>query len=111
MYLLSDGVAKEGENELEIRYTTTLANREWVRPKSWRTVMIHTTKVVTILVAVVCLVLVPCTHGSEGEIASRDQAQNIPAWFKEGKFGMFIHWGPIPSSGGNGKDIELNRGI
>jgi hypothetical protein len=26
LYLLSDGVVKEGENELEIRYTTTLAN-------------------------------------------------------------------------------------
>jgi len=33
---------------------------------------------------------------------------NIPAWFKDGKFGMFIHWGPYSVLAGewNGKRIE-----
>jgi hypothetical protein len=32
----------------------------------------------------------------------------IPEWFRDGKFGMFIHWGPYSVLGGewNGKRIE-----
>jgi len=72
--------------------------------------MINTIKVVAILVPVVCFVLVPSTHGSEGEMGSRDQAQNIPAWFKEGKFGMFIHWGPYSVLGGEWKGHRIEQG-
>ncbi|MFC2167631.1 alpha-L-fucosidase [Acidobacteriota bacterium] len=37
-------------------------------------------------------------------------AQNIPAWFKDGKFGMFIHWGPYSLLGGEWKGQQIEQG-
>jgi hypothetical protein len=48
-------------------------------------------KAVRILFPLICLLLVSCSQGPQKKIESRDLAQNIPAWFKDGKFGMFIH--------------------
>ena len=42
---------------------------------------------------------------SEGTVPD---ATTLPEWFSDGKFGMFIHWGPYSVLGGewNGKQIE-----
>jgi alpha-L-fucosidase len=51
-----------------------------------------------------------CTQGPQGKIGSKDLAQNIPAWFKDGKFGMFIHWGPYSVLGGEWKGQRIEQG-
>lgn len=67
-------------------------------------------KAVKILFPLICLLLVSCTQGPQKKIESRDQAQNIPAWFDDGKFGMFIHWGPYSVLGGEWKGQRIEQG-
>jgi len=67
-------------------------------------------KAVKILFPLLFLLLVSCTQGPQKKIGSRDQAQNIPAWFKDGKFGMFIHWGPYSILGGGWKGHRIEQG-
>jgi len=74
------------------------------------TIMIETIKAAKILIPLICLLLVSCTQGPPEEVGSRDQAQNIPAWFKDGKFGMFIHWGPYSVLGGEWKGRRIEQG-
>ena len=56
------------------------------------------------------IVLFSCTdtNNRSKAIAKDIQEQTIPDWFKNDKFGMFIHWGPYSVLGGewNGKRIE-----
>jgi alpha-L-fucosidase len=56
------------------------------------------------------IVLFSCTNTNDRSknIATDKHGQTIPDWFKDGKFGMFIHWGPYSVLGGewNGKRIE-----
>ena len=72
--------------------------------------MIDTIKAVKILVPLICLLLVSCAKGPQEVIGGREQAQNIPAWFKDGKFGMFIHWGPYSVLGGEWKGQRIEQG-
>jgi alpha-L-fucosidase len=51
-----------------------------------------------------------CTQGPQGKMGSKDLARNIPAWFKDGKFGMFIHWGPYSVLGGEWKGQRIEQG-
>ncbi|HEC61646.1 MAG TPA: alpha-L-fucosidase [bacterium] len=69
-----------------------------------------TLKAAKILFPLICLFLVSCTQGPQKKIESRDQAQNIPAWFNDGKFGMFIHWGPYSVLGGEWKGHRIEQG-
>ncbi len=69
-----------------------------------------TQKTAKMLILVSCLLLVSCTQGPQKKIGSRDQAQDIPAWFNEGKFGMFIHWGPYSVLGGEWKGNRIEQG-
>jgi len=62
------------------------------------------------ILLVICLLLVSCTQGPQKKIESRDQAQHIPAWFNDGKFGMFIHWGPYSVLGGEWKGQRIEQG-
>ena len=56
------------------------------------------------------IVLFSCTdtNNCNKAIAKDIKEQTIPDWFKNDKFGMFIHWGPYSVLGGewNGKRIE-----
>ena len=69
-----------------------------------------TLKAVKILFPLICLLLLSCTQGPQKKIESRDQTQNIPAWFNDGKFGMFIHWGPYSVLGGEWKGHRIEQG-
>ena len=70
--------------------------------------MSKTIKAAQTLLSLVCLLLASCAQDSQNETVVVDQTQNIPAWFVDGKFGMFIHWGPYSILGGewNGQRIE-----
>ncbi len=72
--------------------------------------MVEKIKAVKILFPLICLFLVLCTQGPQKQIESREQSQNIPAWFKDGKFGMFIHWGPYSVLGGEWKGHRIEQG-
>jgi alpha-L-fucosidase len=72
--------------------------------------MIETIKAVKIFIALICLLLFSCTQVPQEKIESRDQSQHIPAWFKDGKFGMFIHWGPYSVLGGEWKGHRIEQG-
>ena len=47
----------------------------------------------------------PATSG--GDVAD---APEIPEWFIDGKFGMFIHWGPYSVFGGEWKNHRIEQG-
>ena len=72
--------------------------------------MIKTTKAAKMLFPLACLLLVSCAQGPQYETGSSDQAQNIPAWFQDGKFGMFIHWGPYSVLGGEWEGHRIEQG-
>ncbi len=57
-----------------------------------------------------CILLVSCTPSAHDQTGSGDQAQNIPAWFEDGKFGMFIHWGPYSVLGGEWQGQRIEQG-
>ena len=38
------------------------------------------------------------------------EEKDIPEWFRDGKFGMFIHWGPYSVLGGEWKDQKIQQG-
>jgi alpha-L-fucosidase len=54
--------------------------------------------------------LISCGHLSKEKPISLNTAHNIPEWFKDGKFGMFIHWGPYSVLGGEWKGKQLKQG-
>lgn len=72
--------------------------------------MFQTFKVGKILFLFSCLFLIFCAQGPSKKIASGDQEQNIPDWFKDGKFGMFIHWGPYSILGGGWQGQRIEQG-
>jgi alpha-L-fucosidase len=57
-----------------------------------------------------CLFLVSCAPGPEERTDVADPEQSIPAWFEDGKFGMFIHWGPYSVLGGEWKGQRIEQG-
>lgn len=65
-------------------------------------------QIVRTLFLLFCFLLVSCAPDPQQEAGSGEQAHNNPAWFKDDKFGMFIHWGPYSILGGewNGQRIE-----
>ena len=62
------------------------------------------------LLFVIVVLLASCKTKDLQEFSEIDstQSEEIPEWFKDGKFGMFIHWGPYSVFGGewNGRRIE-----
>jgi alpha-L-fucosidase len=58
------------------------------------------------------VVLFSCTNTSDRSknIASDKNEQTIPDWFKDGKFGMFIHWGPYSVLGGEWHGKRIGQG-
>lgn len=72
--------------------------------------MIAPMKAVRILFPFICFLLVSCTGEPQNIRESRGATQNIPAWFKDGKFGMFIHWGPYSLLGGEWKGRRIEQG-
>jgi alpha-L-fucosidase len=67
-------------------------------------------KAAKLYVPLFCLLLVSCTKGPQDRLGGTDQGQNIPAWFKDSKFGMFIHWGPYSVLGGEWKGERIEQG-
>jgi len=80
--------------------------------------VINPVQAVRTLFLLCCFFLLSCVPdpqqgtGSQETVSPQqvhnEQAHNIPAWFKNDKFGMFIHWGPYSILGGewNGQRIE-----
>jgi alpha-L-fucosidase len=64
------------------------------------------------LLAALVLVMFSCTSVREKNRAVDPPGENraIPAWFKDGKFGMFIHWGPYSILGGEWKGKKIEQG-
>ena len=58
-------------------------------------------------ILLLCLACAPQNSGDRSESDDTETA-TLPEWFSNGKFGMFIHWGPYSVLGGewNGKRIE-----
>jgi len=63
-----------------------------------------------ILFPFLLLLLVSCADSPYNESESRDPSANIPAWFRHGKFGMFIHWGPYSLLGGEWEGRRIEQG-
>ena len=40
----------------------------------------------------------------------KTETKRIPDWFSDGKFGMFIHWGPYSVLGGEWNDQKIEQG-
>lgn len=57
-----------------------------------------------LLSGLVTMLVVSCDKKSDRP----ERTSSLPEWFSDGKFGMFIHWGPYSVLGGewNGKHIE-----
>jgi alpha-L-fucosidase len=60
---------------------------------------------------IVSIILISCNNESSDLTTDKDnlsRQSSIPEWFRDGKFGMFIHWGPYSVLGGewNGKRIK-----
>lgn len=60
-------------------------------------------------VLLLCLACVPQDPGdrSEGDDA---KTAALPEWFRNGKFGLFIHWGPYSVLGGEWKGKRIEQG-
>jgi alpha-L-fucosidase len=56
------------------------------------------------------LFLSSCDHASKRKPVNRNTEHKIPEWFKDGKFGMFIHWGPYSVLGGEWNGEKLKQG-
>jgi alpha-L-fucosidase len=58
-------------------------------------------------ILLLCLACAPQDSGDRSE-GDDTKTATLPGWFSNGKFGMFIHWGPYSVLGGewNGKRIE-----
>jgi alpha-L-fucosidase len=64
-----------------------------------------------LLLAIIGLIFInSCTQEPQKETAIRVQEQKISDWFREGKFGMFIHWGPYSVLGGEWKGKRMEQG-
>ncbi len=55
------------------------------------------------------LLVISCKTGTNIKLPSEARQDNIPEWFKDGKFGMFIHWGPYSVFGGEWKEKRLKQ--
>lgn len=56
--------------------------------------------------------IVSCSSDPTGNSSSvnTDMSQDIPEWFTDVKFGMFIHWGPYSVFGGEWQDKRVEQG-
>jgi len=63
-----------------------------------------------IIIPLICMLIYSCTPESQKGTALRGQEQKIPEWFINGKFGMFIHWGPYSVLGGEWKGKRIEQG-
>ena len=67
-------------------------------------------KITVILSLIIIQILSSCSNSvkEDVQVMNNKSEPNIPEWFTDGKFGMFIHWGPYSVLGGewNGKKIE-----
>jgi len=66
----------------------------------------------TLLALLVVIAMLTCTNLTEKNRKVDHPGQNpsIPAWFRDGKFGMFIHWGPYSILGGEWKGKRIQPG-
>ena len=67
-------------------------------------------KYIKIIAPAICLLVFSCSGPVQKSPLSPKQEQNIPEWFTEGKFGMFIHWGPYSVLGGEWKGHRIEQG-
>ena len=60
-------------------------------------------------ILLLCLACVPRDPGdrAEGDVTP---TATLPEWFNNGKFGMFIHWGPYSVLGGEWKGKRIAQG-
>ena len=72
--------------------------------------MINPVQAVRTLFLLFCFLFVSCAPDPQQETVSREQAHDIPAWFVDGKFGMFIHWGPYSVLAGEWKGRRIEQG-
>ena len=65
-----------------------------------------------IVIVLNLLIIISCKPKEGQEIPEVDVANVavIPEWFRDGKFGMFIHWGPYSVFGGEWKDQQIEQG-
>jgi alpha-L-fucosidase len=56
-----------------------------------------------------CLACVPKDPGDRSE-GDDTQTATLPEWFSNGKFGMFVHWGPYSVLGGEWKGKRIEQG-
>jgi alpha-L-fucosidase len=58
-------------------------------------------------VSLICLAGLTALHCGAGNVSKDERLQ----WFREAKFGMFIHWGPYSNLAGewNGKQVPVGR--
>ena len=72
--------------------------------------MIGTINAAGFVFPLVCLLLVSCAQGPQETTDGGGQEQSTPTWFEDGKFGMFIHWGPYSVLGGEWKGQRIEQG-
>ena len=66
-------------------------------------------KTAALIVMLLALSCSPARHKDRpADPAAR--GRSLPAWFKDGKFGMFIHWGPYSVLGGEWKGRRIAQG-
>ena len=64
------------------------------------------------IILVLSIVLISCAHKSPDQmnITGHMNQTRLPEWFTEGKFDMFIHWGPYSVLGGEWKGKRIEQG-
>jgi hypothetical protein len=60
-------------------------------------------------VLLLCLACAPQAPGDRSE-GDNTMTATLPEWFSNGKFGMFIHWGPYSVLGGEWKGKRIEQG-
>jgi alpha-L-fucosidase len=58
------------------------------------------------------ILTISCANGKETARLGEQPRDNgsLPSWFKDGKFGLFIHWGPYSILGGEWKGKRIEQG-
>jgi alpha-L-fucosidase len=65
------------------------------------------------IILLIVIISISCQTGPEGNAIRQDQvneAEQRIEWFREAKFGMFIHWGPYSQLAGEWNDRKVQVG-
>lgn len=65
-------------------------------------------RVIQVVVIIIGFLVLSCSTAPDVELVSREERL---AWFREAKFGMFIHWGPYSNLAGewNGQQVPVGQ--